>query len=83
LQRKIKVARRVASRAQQGQGTAKNKITSNRGSAPIIVVKLLRTDTTLDLSQKGQSGKDFRDAAIGAFIVGKCRVCMAHGPTII
>jgi hypothetical protein len=32
----------------------KNKITSNEGGAPIIVVKLLRTDTTLDLSQKAR-----------------------------
>ncbi len=41
----------VASRAPENKGD-KNKITSNRGGAPIIVVKLLRTDTTLDLSQR-------------------------------
>jgi hypothetical protein len=43
----------VASRARQNKG-GKNKITSNEGGAPIIVVKLLRTDTTLDLSQKAR-----------------------------
>jgi len=32
----------------------KNKITRNGGGASIIVVKLLRTDTTLDLSQKAR-----------------------------
>ncbi len=32
----------------------KNKITNNGGGASIIVVKLLRTDTTLDLSQKAR-----------------------------
>jgi hypothetical protein len=43
----------VASRAPGSKG-GKNKITSNEGGAPIIVVKLLRTDTTLDLSQKAR-----------------------------
>jgi hypothetical protein len=43
----------VASRAPGNKG-GKNKITSNEGGAPIIVVKLLRTDTTLDLSQKAR-----------------------------
>jgi hypothetical protein len=43
----------VASRAPENKGD-KNKITSNEGGAPIIVVKLLRTDTTLDLSQKAR-----------------------------
>ena len=38
-------ASRVASRAQEGKG-GKNKITRNEGCAFIIVVKLLRTDTT-------------------------------------
>ena len=37
-----------------GNKGGKNKITSNEGGAPIIVVKLLRTDTTLDLSQKAR-----------------------------
>ena len=37
----------------------KNKITINEGCAPIIVVKLLRTDTTLDLSQKARVVKFF------------------------
>ena len=32
----------------------KNLITNNEGGALIIVVKLLRTDTTLDLSQKAR-----------------------------
>ena len=32
----------------------KNLITKNEGGALIIVVKLLRTDTTLDLSQKAR-----------------------------
>jgi hypothetical protein len=39
--------------SQRSRG-GKNKITSNEGGAPIIVVKLLRTDTTLDLSQKAR-----------------------------
>ena len=43
----------VASRAPGNKG-CKNKITSNEGGAPIIVVKLLRTDTTLDLSHKAR-----------------------------
>jgi len=46
-----------ASRGQKGSRGGKNYITRNGGGAPIIVVKLLRTDTTLDLSQKGQSGE--------------------------
>ena len=36
----------------------KNKITKNGSSASIIVVKLLRTDTTLDLSQKARVVKN-------------------------
>ena len=47
----------VASRAQGSKG-GKNKITNNEGGAPIIVVKLLRTDTTLDLSQKARVVKN-------------------------
>jgi hypothetical protein len=52
---------RVASRAPGNRG-GKNKITSNEGGAPIIVVKLLRTDTTLDLSQKARVVKISRNA---------------------
>ena len=37
----------------RGKG-GKNLITNNEGGALIIVVKLLRTDTTLDLSQKAR-----------------------------
>jgi hypothetical protein len=40
----------------------------NGGGAPIIVVKLLRTDTTLDLSQKGQSGKEQGNAGSEVYI---------------
>ena len=59
---------------------SKNKITSNRGSAPIIVVKLLRTDTTLDLSQKGQSGEDFTAQVTRPLYSQKRRNCDEHGP---
>jgi hypothetical protein len=37
---------------EQGRQKLDNQI--NGGGAPIIVVKLLRTDTTLDLSQKAR-----------------------------
>ena len=37
-----------------GDKGGKNLITNNEGGALIIVVKLLRTDTTLDLSQKAR-----------------------------
>ena len=49
---------RTRSRASRGQQVRenKNKITNEESGGLVLVVKLERTDTTLDLSQKGQSG---------------------------
>jgi hypothetical protein len=55
-----------------GSRGGKNKITSNEGGAPIIVVKLLRTDTTLDLSQKARVVKNIKRRS-EAFIGGPDR----------
>ena len=55
----------------------KNKITSNEGSAPIIVVKLLRTDTTLDLSQKARVVRNSENERRGFYSGNQT----AHGPS--
>ena len=54
----------------------KNKITKNEGGALIIVVKLLRTDTTLDLSQKARVVRISKGRAIVYIRDGPS----AHGP---
>jgi hypothetical protein len=66
----------VASRAPENKG-GKNKITRNEGGAPIIVVKLLRTDTTLDLSQKARVVRK-RDSEARGFYRQEQG---AHGPS--
>ena len=67
---------RGASRAQVRGG--KNKITKNGSGASIIVVKLLRTDTTLDLSQKARVVKN-QECLLELYILTRA---LAHGPAI-
>ena len=50
----------VASRARR-TGAAKIRYPVNGGGASIIVVKLLRTDTTLDLSQKARVVRNHKE----------------------
>ena len=53
VQRQGQLSRSRASRGQQA-GEDKNKLTNEESSGLVLVVKLERTDTTLDLSQKAR-----------------------------